>query len=133
MAAVNRYLEGWIGSFRICTEESESLFRRFDAHIRRRLRAIRALWANVTAGYDAVLLPTSAILPPDADRLMTDFDYYIGENLLSLRNTRIGNLMDVCALTLPTAEPSCGISFMAGPMQEDRLLRLGIAAERALA
>ena len=99
----------------------------------RRLRAIRALWANVTAGYDAVLLPTSAILPPDADRLMTDFDYYIGENLLSLRNTRIGNLMDVCALTLPTAEPSCGISFMAGPMQEDRLLRLGIAAERALA
>lgn len=99
----------------------------------RRLRAIRALWANVTAGYDAVLLPTSAILPPNADRLMTDFDYYIGENLLSLRNTRIGNLMDVCALTLPTAEPSCGISFMAGPMQEDRLLRLGIAAERALA
>ena len=99
----------------------------------RRLRAIRALWANVTAGYDAVLLPTSAILPPDADRLMTDFDYYIGENLLSLRNTRIGNLMDVCAMTLPTAEPSCGISFMAGPMQEDRLLRLGIAAERALA
>lgn len=99
----------------------------------RRLRAIRALWTNVTAGYDAVLLPTSAILPPDANRLMTDFDYYIGENLLSLRNTRIGNLMDVCALTLPTAEPSCGISFMAGPMQEDRLLRLGIAAERALA
>ena len=99
----------------------------------RRLRAIRALWASVTAGYDAVLLPTSAILPPDADRLMTDFDYYIGENLLSLRNTRIGNLMDVCALTLPTAEPSCGISFLAGPMQEDRLLRLGIAAERALA
>jgi aspartyl-tRNA(Asn)/glutamyl-tRNA(Gln) amidotransferase subunit A len=99
----------------------------------RRLRAIRTLWANVTAGYDAVLLPTSAILPPNADRLMTDFDYYIGENLLSLRNTRIGNLMDVCALTLPTAEPSCGISFMAGPMQEDRLLRLGIAAERALA
>jgi aspartyl-tRNA(Asn)/glutamyl-tRNA(Gln) amidotransferase subunit A len=99
----------------------------------RRLRAIRGLWANMTAGYDAVLLPTSAILPPDADRLMTDFDYYIGENLLSLRNTRIGNLMDICALTLPTAEPSCGISFMAGPMQEDRLLRLGIAAERALA
>jgi aspartyl-tRNA(Asn)/glutamyl-tRNA(Gln) amidotransferase subunit A len=99
----------------------------------RRLRVIRNLWAEMSAGYDAVILPTAAILPPDANRLMTDFDYYIGENLLSLRNTRIGNLMDVCALTLPTAEPSCGISFMAGPMQEDRLLRLGIAAERALA
>ncbi len=99
----------------------------------RRLRVIRDLWAEMSAGYDAVILPTAAILPPDANRLMTDFDYYIGENLLSLRNTRIGNLMDVCALTLPTAEPSCGISFMAGPMQEDRLLRLGSAAERALA
>jgi aspartyl-tRNA(Asn)/glutamyl-tRNA(Gln) amidotransferase subunit A len=99
----------------------------------RRLRVIRNLWAEMSAGYDAVILPTAAILPPDANRLMTDFDYYISENLLSLRNTRIGNLMDVCALTLPTAEPSCGISFMAGPMQEDRLLRLGIAAERALA
>jgi RNA-directed DNA polymerase len=37
---VNRYLQGWIAYFRICTEESEFLFRRFDAHIRRRLRAI---------------------------------------------------------------------------------------------
>ena len=99
----------------------------------RRLRVIRNLWAEMSAGYDAAILPTAAILPPDANRLMTDFDYYISENLLSLRNTRIGNLMNVCALTLPTAEPSCGISFMAGPMQEDRLLRLGIAAERALA
>ncbi|MFM7654276.1 MAG: amidase [Paracoccaceae bacterium] len=99
----------------------------------RRLRVVRALWADLTAGYDAVILPTSAILPPDAQRLMTDFDYYVGENILSLRNTRIGNLMGLCALTLPTAEPSCGISFMAGPMQEDRLLRLGMVAERALA
>ena len=37
---VNRYLQGWIAYYRICTEESEFLFRRFDAHIRRRLRAI---------------------------------------------------------------------------------------------
>jgi group II intron reverse transcriptase/maturase len=37
---VNRYLRGWIAYFGICTKESERLFRRFDAHIRRRLRAI---------------------------------------------------------------------------------------------
>jgi len=40
IAEVNRYLKGWIAYFRICTEESEFLLRRFDAHIRRRLRAI---------------------------------------------------------------------------------------------
>jgi RNA-directed DNA polymerase len=38
--SVNRYLRGWVGYFRICTEEGAVLFRRFDAHIRRRIRAI---------------------------------------------------------------------------------------------
>jgi aspartyl-tRNA(Asn)/glutamyl-tRNA(Gln) amidotransferase subunit A len=99
----------------------------------RRLEAIRAKWDVQTAEFDAVLLPTSPILPPDAQRLMTDNDYYVSENLLALRNTRIGNLMGGCVLTLPTAQPSCGISIMAGPRQEERLLRLGKAAERALA
>lgn len=98
----------------------------------RRLTAIRAIWADRTAGYDAVLVPTSPILPPDTGRLMTDDAYYVTENLLALRNTRIGNLMGGCVLTLPTSQPSCGISLMAGPGDEARLLRLGLAAERAL-
>ena len=63
---------------------------------------------------------------------MTDDAYYVTENLLSLRNTRIGNMMGVCALTLPTSQPSCGISIMCPPGHEARLLRLGAAAERAL-
>ena len=37
---VNRYLSGWTAYFRICTEQGAELFRRFDAHIRRRIRAI---------------------------------------------------------------------------------------------
>jgi aspartyl-tRNA(Asn)/glutamyl-tRNA(Gln) amidotransferase subunit A len=98
----------------------------------RRLDAIRRLWADRVAVFDAVLLPTSPILPPEANRLMTDDAYYVTENLLALRNTRIGNLMGVCALTLPTSQPSCGISLMAGAGQEAQLLRLGSAAERAL-
>ncbi|MFN4155876.1 MAG: amidase [Paracoccaceae bacterium] len=98
----------------------------------RRLHELRRAWAQAVASYDAVLVPTAPILPPDAARLMTDDAYYVSENLLALRNTRIGNLMGGCALTLPTSEPSCGISLMAGPGQEERLLRLGAAAERAL-
>lgn len=99
----------------------------------RRLEAIRRIWAGRVAAFDAVLLPTSPILPPDANRLMTDDDYYVTENLLALRNTRIGNLMGVCALTLPTSQPSCGITLMGAAGGEARLLRLGAAAERALA
>ena len=100
---------------------------------RRRLTQLRAIFADRTGGFDAILLPTSAILPPNAKRLMTDDAYYVSENLLALRNTRIGNLMDQCVLTLPTGHPSCGLSLMSAPRTEARLLRLGQAAERALA
>jgi len=98
----------------------------------RRLAELRRIWAQKTAQYDAVILPTAPNLPPDAARLLDDEGYYVTENLLALRNTRIGNLFGLCVLTLPTGQPSCGISFMAGPGQEERLLRLGSAAERAL-
>jgi aspartyl-tRNA(Asn)/glutamyl-tRNA(Gln) amidotransferase subunit A len=98
----------------------------------RRLNALRLDWALASAGVDAVLLPTSPILPPDAQRLMTDSDYYVTENLLALRNTRLGNLLNQAVLTLPTAVPSAGISLMVPPGQEERLLRLGHAAEAAL-
>jgi aspartyl-tRNA(Asn)/glutamyl-tRNA(Gln) amidotransferase subunit A len=98
----------------------------------RRLGALRARWADRVAGFDGVILPTSAILPPDANRLMTDDAYYVTENLLALRNTRIGNLMLACVLTLPTSQPSCGLSIMAPAFAEGRLLRIGAAAGRAL-
>lgn len=99
----------------------------------RRLETLRQIWTARTSAFDAVVLPTSPILPPDANRLMTDDSYYVAENLLALRNTRIGNLMDACVLTLPTSQPSCGLSLMCPPGHEARLLRLGTAAERALA
>ena len=96
------------------------------------LDTLRLHYLAETAAFDAVILPTSAILPPDADRLLTDKAYFAAENLLALRNTRIGNLFGLCVLTLPTGQPSCGISLMMGPGLEERLLRLGTAAERAL-
>ncbi len=97
------------------------------------LEQVRAIWAARTAQYDAVLCPTSPILPPNLDRLASDHGYYVSQNLLALRNTRIGNLMGLCAVTLPTGVPSCGISLMGAPMAETRLLRLASAAEEALA
>ncbi len=97
------------------------------------LRALRRDWAHQSAGYDAVLTPTSAILPPNLEKLATSRDYYIHQNLLALRNTRIGNLMGVPALTLPTGLAATGIQLLGQPMGEAKLLRLGAAAEAALA
>ncbi|NDW45877.1 amidase [Ruegeria sp. PrR005] len=98
-----------------------------------KLDAARAAWDMATAGFDAVLAPTAPIMPPDRDRLMQDHDYYVSENLLALRNTRIGNLMGLCALSLPTGTPGCGLMLMGRPDCEEALLRTGAAAERALA
>lgn len=98
----------------------------------RRLRALRVAYAEATAGFDAVLVPTAPILPPRIDDLMADFAYFTERNLKTLRNTRIGNLMGGCALTLPTGEPMVGLSLMAPPMHEARLLRLGAAVEAGL-
>ena len=97
-----------------------------------RLEGARMAYDQATAGYDAVILPTSAILPPELERLNEDRDYYVTENLLSLRNTRIANLMGLSALTLPTGTASCGLMMMVAPGCEEALLRLGAAAEFAL-
>jgi group II intron reverse transcriptase/maturase len=40
MDGLNRYLRGWYGYFRLCTEQGARRFARIDAHARRRLRAI---------------------------------------------------------------------------------------------
>ncbi|MFZ5964506.1 amidase [Thalassococcus sp. BH17M4-6] len=98
----------------------------------RRLDAVRALWHERTAGFDAVLCPSAPNMPPQIDKLMEQGDYYVTENLLTLRNTRVGNLMGVCALTLPTATPSCGLQVLGSSMAEERLLRLGLSIEAAL-
>ena len=93
------------------------------------LREIRREYFAWTSQFDAVIMPTAAIMPPDAQRLLTDDDYYKTENLLALRNTRIANLLDVCSITLPTGTPSCGIMFNGQNGTEERLLRLASAAE----
>ena len=97
------------------------------------LRDIRKAYAAAVAGFDAVIMPTAAMLPPDAARLLSDADYYKVENLLALRNTRIANLLDLASITLPTGVPSCGIMFNGRHGGEAALLRLCAAVELALA
>ncbi len=96
------------------------------------LDQVRQVWAQKMAGFDAVLCPTVPNMPPNVDRLMSDNDYYVTENLLTLRNTRVGNLMGLAVVTLPTGTPSCGISLMGRADGEESLLAVAVAAERAL-
>lgn len=97
-----------------------------------RLERLRADWARVAAGFDAAILPTAPILPPDTERLLTDGAYFATENLLTLRNTRIANLLGLPAVTLPTGQPACGIMLMGAPHADRALLVAAAAAEAAL-
>ena len=64
--------------------------------------------------------------------MLADHDYYVGENLMALRNTRVGNMLGLSALTLPTGVPACGLMLLGKPYGEEALLRLGAAVEPAL-
>ncbi|MGC8203402.1 amidase [Aliiroseovarius sp. PTFE2010] len=97
-----------------------------------KLTDLRRAYHGATAGFDAVIMPSVANMPPAMTRL-ADSDTYVTENLLALRNPRVGNLMGNCALTIPTGVPSTGIMLNAPPRSEARLLRVGRAVERALA
>jgi len=98
-----------------------------------RLRALRLEFAAAVAGFDAVLVPSAPLLPPKQAQIAEDPDYYVTANLRALRNTRIGNLMGLCGVSLPTSTPSCGVMVMGLPGRDAQLLRLSVAAERALA
>ncbi len=98
-----------------------------------RLKELRGDYLAAVAGFDAVLVPTSPILPPNRKRALEDSEYYTSENLLALRNTRIGNLMDLSSLTIPTGVPSAGIMLLGQPFGEARILRIGAGIETAMA
>lgn len=99
---------------------------------RQALAALRRDWAGQVGEHDAVILPTSPILPPETARLLEDPEYFATENLLALRNTRIANLLGLPAITLPTGQPACGLMLMGKPGADRALLVAAAWAEAAL-
>ncbi|NNE79857.1 MAG: amidase [Silicimonas sp.] len=95
-----------------------------------RLEALRQDYHDAVCDFDAVILPSSPIRPPKMQALLDDDAYFTAQNLLALQNTRIGNLLGLTALTLPTGVPSCGI-MVQGRREED-ILAIGKAMEAAL-
>ena len=91
-----------------------------------------ALHARI-AEHGLLVMPTSPHLPPLTQMLLDDEAYFTEKNLLTLRNTRLGNLLICSSLTVPTGTPMCGFMLFAAPGQEARLLRAGRAIEKALA
>ncbi|WP_338665700.1 amidase [Pararoseomonas sp. SCSIO 73927] len=98
-----------------------------------RARIIAAA-APRTAPFDAVLCPTSPILPPAIADLETA-EAFNSINLLLLRNTSIGNFLDRCSISLPShaeGEPPVGLMLTGETMGDARLLGVARAVEAVL-
>jgi aspartyl-tRNA(Asn)/glutamyl-tRNA(Gln) amidotransferase subunit A len=98
-------------------------------------RAMIAEADKTTAPFDAMLMPTVAIVAPPVAALDADETLYGETNLLVLRNTTVGNYLDRCALSIPCHAPGeapVGLMVMGETMGDDRLLAVGLAVEAAL-
>ncbi len=88
-----------------------------------------------TAGFDALVMPTSPILPARIADLDDERDYN-RVNVASLRNTALGNFLDRCAISLPChrqEEPPVGLMLMGETMGDARLFAIAAGVEAALA
>jgi aspartyl-tRNA(Asn)/glutamyl-tRNA(Gln) amidotransferase subunit A len=80
----------------------------------------------VTQNYDAVIMPTCAIVAPTIAEVEAT-DVFTRKNLLLLRNTAVGNFLDRCAISLPchaAGELPVGFMLMGEAMADKRVLAM---------
>ncbi|WP_202884387.1 amidase [Halomonas sp. YLGW01] len=86
---------------------------------------IQTRFAAELVGFDAVLLPTVAMLPPERRPLETNAEAFQAANRRALRNTSVFNYLDASAISLPYtaagAELPIGL-MLARPQGEDAAL-----------
>jgi len=84
---------------------------------------------------DALAVPTVPITPPKIEDLV-DAEAYKKNNLLALSNTMPGNVLGVCAITIPAGLDKSGmpvgLQLIALPNREEELISLALGIERIL-
>jgi len=98
-----------------------------------RARLIANLNAS-TSKFDALIMPTVPIVPPRIADLDDEREYN-RINLLTLRNTALGNFFDRCSISLPChrdGEPPVGLMLVGDTLGDARLFSIATAVEAAL-
>jgi aspartyl-tRNA(Asn)/glutamyl-tRNA(Gln) amidotransferase subunit A len=91
--------------------------------------------ARLAAPYDALLMPTVAMVAPAIAPLEADDQLYGKTNLALLRNPSVVNFLDGCALSIPChqrGEGPVGLMVVGQSGEDRRLLAVGLAVESAL-
>ena len=98
-----------------------------------RAAAIAAFTAEMRE-FDAVIAPTTPILPPPLAALEQDSEY-LRLNALVLRNPALANFLDGCSISLrgnAPDEPPVGVMLIAASDEDERLFAIARAVERVL-
>ena len=75
--------------------------------------------------YDAILMPTVPILPPKINEVQNNEQLYDKYNMLTLRNTRIGNVLPMCSISLPCpGDLPIGIMLSMSIENDEKLINL---------
>ncbi len=94
-------------------------------------RNLRAKTIKTLSDVDALLVPTTAIPALPTAELDADRETYAERNLSYLRNTAIGNVLNMCGLSVPCGFTErglpIGLNIYAKPFQENIVLRAGYA------
>jgi aspartyl-tRNA(Asn)/glutamyl-tRNA(Gln) amidotransferase subunit A len=101
--------------------------------LERRAAAIDA-YNEATASYDAVIMPTTAIIAPRIDEVAKDDDY-VRINTLILRNPMMFNILDCCSISIPMHRPGdapTGLMVVGQGGTDRRTLAISAALEAIL-
>ena len=99
-------------------------------------------WADMKRGVvetlrdvDALIVPTTMIPPLPLDVIDSSLETYLDYNFKYLRNTSIGNILNLCGVSLPcgwtTQGLPIGLMIYAKPYHEEMALRVAYAYEQA--
>jgi aspartyl-tRNA(Asn)/glutamyl-tRNA(Gln) amidotransferase subunit A len=101
----------------------------------RRLVALRARTVRTLGDVDALLVPTVPLPARPLAEIDASFESYMEHNGRYLRNTTLGNVLNLCAVSVPCgltrAGLPIGLMVYAKPFQEDTALRVAYAFEQA--
>ena len=101
----------------------------------RQWAGLRARVVRTLADVDAVLVPATQIPPRPIAAIDATLDSYADANGRYLRNTALGNILNLCAVTLPCGFTQdglpLGLMIYAKPFDEATALRVAWAYEQA--
>jgi len=95
---------------------------------------LRAKALNALKNVDALLVPTTAVPALPMADIDADMDIYSERNLTYLRNTSIGNILNMCGLSVPCGFTKdglpIGLMIYGKPFQENVVLRAGYSFQQ---